>query len=676
MLKTDKVMKKTLLTLAMMAVALTSAQAQVAINATNFPDNNFRAQVKEHFDNIEEDDIISAEEMEANGGHLTFDRVSNLKGIELLTSITELYITNYPGEPCLRTFDYALPNLSTLDIQDQVGELTTVDASKCTNLETFLAGENPANLSTLKLPSGIKSIALNNAPLIKTFDPKQFSDLRSVAFTGTTGITDLDFSDHKSIQTIGVDGIHDYYQLNSLIMANCPLLTNIHIRYNTIKSLTFKSLPEVLSILVDDSDITSMLVDDLAQLGSIEALNNVLGTLTLNNLPAIGGLSCNYNKLQTLIIDKCPGMNGIEAEHNRLMWLDLKDVKDNGAGMNTLKIDDQQPTVQAVKLSPTETGLLVHERFDVSRVLNLRAKGLSQTPRETTVDGTRYFVFYDNGPDTPNLVGSDCGYVYETQWPYAWTEGNSKDNNLPVTMKVTSWTKHQAFLKLSTTRVTGKFNDPAPEAPTVTRSQDYDGKVTFSSSNENVVKVDANTGVLTVVGAGTAIISVSGAETDYRLAPATQTYTVVIEKDEPELSFAEPATITIKQGEALTEPKLTNPHSVTPVTYASSNQDVATVDAQTGKVTVVKPGTTEISANFAGNTNYKTDKASYQLTVKPQKGDANADGTVDVSDVVAVVNHILDRTSANFDTEAADANNDGTIDVSDVVAIVNIILRK
>jgi adhesin/invasin len=182
--------------------------------------------------------------------------------------------------------------------------------------------------------------------------------------------------------------------------------------------------------------------------------------------------------------------------------------------------------------------------------------------------------------------------------------------------------------------------------------------------------------VLTVVGAGTATISVAGAETDYRLAPATQTYTVIIEKDEPELSLSGAAEITITQGEAFTEPTLTNPHSVTPVTYTSSRTDVATVDVQTGKVTVVKPGTTEISASFAGNTNYKTDKATYQLTVKPQNGDANADGTVDVSDVVAVVNHILDRSSANFDTEAADANNDGTIDVSDVVAIVNIILRK
>lgn len=520
-------MKKTLLTLAAFVLALTGAKADVVINATNFPDENFRQQVADAFDN-DGDGNISAEEMEANGGHLTFDRVSNLKGIELLTSITELYLVNYPDEPSLKTFDYALPNLSTLDIQDQVGEMTTVDASKCTNLETFLAGENPANLSTLKLPSGIKSIALNNAPLIKTFDPKQFSDLRSVAFTGTTGITDLDFSDHKSIQTIGVDGIHDYYQLNSLIMANCPMLTNIDIKSSTIKSLTFKSLPEVLSILVDDSDITNMLVDDLVQLGSIEAHDNVLGTLTLNNLPAIYGLDCHDNKLQTLIIDKCPNMNGIWAEHNRLMWLDLQDVKKNGTDENSLKIDDQMPAVLAVKISPTEVGLRVHERFDVSRVLNLNVKGGAQTPKEITVDDIRYFVFFDNGPEVESLVGADCSYEYETKWPYPWMEENSKDNNLPVALQVVSWTKHPSWIKIDGETTLSCEVGTTQAAPNVLRSQDYDGKLTWKSSNEDVVKIDPETGEMTFVAEGEATITVTGAETDYRLAPGAIAYSVTV----------------------------------------------------------------------------------------------------------------------------------------------------
>lgn len=611
-------MKKRLLTFAMLALALTGSKASVVINSTNFPDENFRAQVAEAFDS-DGDGTISDEEMEANGGHHNFDRVSNLKGIELLTSITELQIINYPDEPGLTTFDYELPNLHWLEFQDQVGSLTTVDATKCTNLEDFGVIENPAGLSTLKLPSSLKSLNLCYAPLVKTFDPKQFPNLQTMSLLGNTGITDLDFSNHKSIQNISVVGYDEPYQLNSLNMVNCPELTNIDIKFCTIKSLTFKSLPEMLSILVHESDITNMLVDDLSQLGSIEAHNNVLGTLTLNNLPAIYGLDCNDNKLQTLIIDKCPNMNGIRAENNQLMWLDLQDVKKGGTDENTLKIDDQQPQVQAVKISPTEVGLRVHERLDVSRVKNLKAKGQAMEPKEIFVDNIRYFVFYDNGPDTPNLVGSDCFYEYDTKWPYPWIEGNSKDNNLPVTLNVTSWTKHQAFLTLSQNRVEGRYGEPAPTAPTVTRSQDYDGRITFSSSNERVVKVNAETGELTVVGAGTAIISVSGAETDYRLAPATKTYTVFIDKATPTLSFEKTA-IEATAGKAVPENKLTTGLYDGVVTYTSSDEAVATVDAQ-GVVTALAAGQATITATGAETTNcYQPVEANYTLTVKVENG--------------------------------------------------------
>ena len=520
-------MKRHLLTVVAFGLTLTSAQASVVINSTNFPDENFRAQVAEAFDS-DGDGTISDEEMEANGGHHNFDRVSNLKGIELLTSITELQIINYPDEPGLTTFDYELPNLHWLEFQDQVGSLTTVDATKCTNLEDFGVIENPAGLSTLKLPSSLKSLNLCYAPLVKTFDPKQFPNLQTMSLLGNTGITDLDFSNHKSIQNISVVGYDEPYQLNSLNMVNCPELTNIDIKVCTIKSLTFKSLPEMLSILVYESDITNMLVDDLSQLGSIEANNNVLSTLTLNNLPAIYGLSCESNKLQTLIIDKCPGMNGINAEHNRLMWLDLKDVVKGNVDESTLKLDNQQPTVQAVKLSPAEVGLRVHERLDVNRVLNLRAKGIAQTPKEVTVDGIRYFVFYDNGPDTPNLVGSDCGYEYDTKWPYPWIEGNTKDNRLPVTLNVTSWTKHPSWIRIDgETTITTEVGNIV-STPTIIRSQDYDGQLTWKSSNEDVVRVNAGTGELSIVGPGTATITISGEETDYRLAPASVTLMVTV----------------------------------------------------------------------------------------------------------------------------------------------------
>lgn len=53
-------------------------------------------------------------------------------------------------------------------------------------------------------------------------------------------------------------------------------------------------------------------------------------------------------------------------------------------------------------------------------------------------------------------------------------------------------------------------------------------------------------------------------------------------------------------------------------------------------------------------------------------GDANEDGNVDVMDVVAIADHILNNTAIN--EKNADANNDGKIDVLDIVAISGIIL--
>ncbi len=56
-------------------------------------------------------------------------------------------------------------------------------------------------------------------------------------------------------------------------------------------------------------------------------------------------------------------------------------------------------------------------------------------------------------------------------------------------------------------------------------------------------------------------------------------------------------------------------------------------------------------------------------------GDANGDGTIDVTDIVAIANYILGRASSSFDEAAADVNGDGSVDVTDIVAVANIILR-
>lgn len=67
-------------------------------------------------------------------------------------------------------------------------------------------------------------------------------------------------------------------------------------------------------------------------------------------------------------------------------------------------------------------------------------------------------------------------------------------------------------------------------------------------------------------------------------------------------------------------PNLTNPNSLT-VTYSSSDETVATVEANAHTITLLKAGTTEIHAVFAGNDDYKPADVYYTLTVDDTRTD-------------------------------------------------------
>ena len=62
------------------------------------------------------------------------------------------------------------------------------------------------------------------------------------------------------------------------------------------------------------------------------------------------------------------------------------------------------------------------------------------------------------------------------------------------------------------------------------------------------------------------------------------------------------------------QPLLDNPHQLTGIIYSSSNESVATIDAD-GNITLLTAGETIISATYAGDETYKDDEVSYKLTV-------------------------------------------------------------
>ena len=138
--------------------------------------------------------------------------------------------------------------------------------------------------------------------------------------------------------------------------------------------------------------------------------------------------------------------------------------------------------------------------------------------------------------------------------------------------------------------------------------------VTYSSSNTEAATIGTD-GAVTVKGAGKTTITATFAGDD-NYEGASASYELTVSKATVTLSYSA-ATAEATIGQAFTAPTLNNPSQVA-VTYSSSNTEVATIGTD-GAVTLKGPGKTTITATFAGNDNYASATASYELTVGKQQ---------------------------------------------------------
>lgn len=143
--------------------------------------------------------------------------------------------------------------------------------------------------------------------------------------------------------------------------------------------------------------------------------------------------------------------------------------------------------------------------------------------------------------------------------------------------------------------------------------QTLSGKtITWSSDNEKVATVDAATGIVTGVGLGKAKITAKFAGDD-EYKSSTASYEIIV-KGAPALSFPE-ASYNIFANDKFAAPKLTKSPADVVVTYSSSDEKVATVEASTGEVTIVGAGTAKITATSQVTDVYEEAQASYDLVV-------------------------------------------------------------
>ena len=79
----------------------------------------------------------------------------------------------------------------------------------------------------------------------------------------------------------------------------------------------------------------------------------------------------------------------------------------------------------------------------------------------------------------------------------------------------------------------------------------------------------------------------------------------------------------------------------------------------------------DIVLSDVDNNEYRPGNAEATVKVLYALGDADGSGTVNINDVVCIVNHILSRETGTFHEMAADVDDSGSININDVVVLID-----
>lgn len=222
-------------------------------------------------------------------------------------------------------------------------------------------------------------------------------------------------------------------------------------------------------------------------------------------------------------------------------------------------------------------------------------------------------AYSEESDETTTLVTVPAGASVDGE---EWSAGGSveSDGDEPTTKpNVSGVTLSDANLNL----VCDGANNTATLTATIT-PEGAEGTISWSSSDEDVATV--NNGTVTAVGVGTATITVTVTDSDGEVL-ATATREVNVTKTPvPATSITidpDSTTIYVGRTEQL-KANLEPSNSTDTITWSSSDESVATVDAQ-GVVTAIKKGTATITATANDSVS-----ASCEVTVKKKSSSSSS----------------------------------------------------
>ena len=244
------------------ALALAEGAADVAIDPTNFPDENFRAYVAT-FDTDKDNCLTPAELAAAESMTLIRKSIGDLTGIEHFTALTKLLC--------------------------QKNQLTSLDVSKNTALEVLDCGDNQLTSLDVSANTALKELYCNNNPLT-ALDVSKNTDLTDLNCINTQRAS-LDVSKNTSLTSL----LCGDNQLTSLDVSKNTALTSLLCAKNQLASLDISKNTALTDLDCRWNQLTSLDVSKNTALKDLDCRWNQLTSLDLSANPKLSFSHCSTN---------------------------------------------------------------------------------------------------------------------------------------------------------------------------------------------------------------------------------------------------------------------------------------------------------------------------------------------------------------------------------------------
>lgn len=324
----------------------------LALNATNFPDANFRAYLSEEFDT------------DGNGyidPSVVTDILVRDKGIESLKGIE--YFENLKQLNC------------------QYNELTSIDLSKNTVLEGLDCGNNQ-----------LTDLDVSNNTLL------------NVLFCDWNKLTSIDVSRNKNLRLFWCS----YNQISSLNVANNNALEVLYCFNNQLAELDVSNNIKLVGLRCGDNQLSYLDVSKNVNIYEISCQSNKLTKLDLSNNKELRVLYCYNNKLPMLELSNNTELQQVRCSNNRIISLNISNNKalkelycdnnyllkvDGSANLETFNFEPQKVSLESQGWIGNDGSFFYSENGEI------RCLDVNDNPviNQFKCDGTYTYYFQADG---------------------------------------------------------------------------------------------------------------------------------------------------------------------------------------------------------------------------------------------------------------------------------------